>query len=269
MNKIEKIGSYFRLDSQGYVQGVQSVDIDKKWKELLFKTVDFYKEQLGDDLHSVYVRGSVAKNEAIDNISDLDTFAFSLSERQYDIDPDEEFNNSMMDKYTFCTHIEIGVIPMSKLFAPFPKRKRTIWEELIKTQSICVFGEDLSLKIDPFKLEDMHGHSLYIYDEVFKKLPGYIEEDKNNNTDLEQLCSWVIRRIIRGAFDLVMEREKLFTRDLYFCYESVIKYYPKKSDSLKTLLEYAINPSADYNQWLPLVEELASWIESERQKVSS
>ena len=54
-----------------------------------------------------------------------------------------------------------------------------------------------------------------------------------------------MKRILRTGFELVMGREQKYTRDLYPCYESFIKYYPQKKDDMYKTLELAINPIDD------------------------
>lgn len=69
-----------------------------------------------------------------------------------------------------------------------------------------------------------------------------------------------MRRLIRGAFDLVMERERRFTCDLYLCVESVIKYYPEQEENLFRALDLSLNPELDYENWMKLVNELKDFL---------
>ncbi|MAZ49427.1 MAG: hypothetical protein CME65_12780 [Halobacteriovoraceae bacterium] len=84
--------------------------------------------------------------------------------------------------------------------------------------------------------------------------------------ELKANCMWIMRRLLRGSFDLVIERENRFTRDLYCCYESVSHYYPEREAKLRSVLVYALNPSEDYKEWKELVEDTCNWIVKESQK---
>lgn len=246
MIELKKHGSYLELDSNGFVQSKSHIDfIQDKWSPLVEETVEFYRSKFGENLHSVYVRGSVAKGEGLDGISDLDTFCI-LHEGPGEVESpfSEDFQNEMNAKYPFCTHVEISFLERAKIHKPFPPRERSVWAELIKTQSACVYGEDLAQEIAPFKLSNMKGHSYFIEQEL-KELPKYYEEDQDSVEDLLDLCVWITRRVIRSGYDLVMEREGKFTRDLYLCWESFSKYYPEKSDDMKVVLNLALNPLPD------------------------
>lgn len=258
--KIKRVGSYFYLDKNGFVIGIDTkIPIQPAWEKLIEKTVQFYQDSLKKNLHSIYIRGSVAKGEAISYLSDLDSFAVVYEDADLNFD-EVPFHDEMKSEFPFCDHLELVAISLDKVREVPPKRERSIWEELIKTQSRCVWGEDLAQTIKPFSLAQMKGHSLYIKKEVEEKLPQYLEEDKDIPEDLKANCSWIMRRLIRGCFDLVMEKEQKFTRDLYLCYESVIKHYPEVDDKLHRALDLSLNPSEDYPSWMPLVNELKDFI---------
>ena len=77
--EIRKTGSYFDTDSEGYLINPASMTkIQEEWKPIVNDVVKTYKEQFGDDLISVYLRGSVSKGEAVAGISDIDSFAYQI-----------------------------------------------------------------------------------------------------------------------------------------------------------------------------------------------
>ncbi len=259
------MGSFLELGVDGFVKSIDAkIPLQNSWSKVVDRTIEFYKKEIGPELHSVYIRGSAAKAEAVEYISDLDSFAVTRIEVGDEPRSMDEFEKGIKEDFPFCNHVEISVISLEQLRETPPKRNRSIWEELIKTQSRCVFGEDLSDSIEPFLLEDMLGHSLYLDDEVRNKLPSYIEEDKDDPEELKSNCVWIMRRILRGAFDLVMVNEGKFTRDLYLCYEVVSRIYPDKEASMRKALDLSLNPSPETKEWMPLVLELNEWINSKR-----
>jgi hypothetical protein len=262
--EIKKMGSFLELDDEGFVKSIDTkAPLQESWSDVVDRVIEFYKKEVGPELHSVYIRGSAAKAEAVDFVSDLDSFAVSRIEVGDEPRAMDEFEKGIKKDFPFCNHVEISVVSLDQVSEVPPKRKRSIWEELIKTQSRCVFGEDLSSAIAPFLLEDMLGHSLYLDDEVKNKLPSYMKEDKDDPIELKSNCVWIMRRILRGAFDLVMVKEAKFTRDLYLCYEVVSKVYPEKESSLRQALSLSLNPSSNPKEWMPLVLELNDWINTQ------
>lgn len=267
MIELKRHGSYLGLDDNGFVISKSSNDlIQEKWRPIIKDTIDFYLSKFGDNLHSVYVRGSVSKGEAIEHISDLDSFCI-IKEDAGEVDTpfSEDFQKVMNEKYPFCTHVEISYIAKDKVNEPFPPRERSVWAELIKTQSACVYGEDLALEIEPFELKDMLGHSYFIKKEL-ADLPGYYIEDREAGEDLSELCVWITRRVVRSGYDLVMEKEGKFTRDLYLCWESFSKYYPDKADDMKAVLNLALNPSDNEEVVMQALDKICPWLVNEIEK---
>lgn len=261
--EIKKLGSFQTVNADGFVNAVDTNrPIQEKWQAVIDKTTTFYRTQLGENLHSVYIRGSVAKANAIDFGSDLDSFAITHSDVEKDLD-DDLFQETMRSEFPFCTGIEISTNSIADLSRIPPKRTRSIMQELIKVHSRCVFGEDLSPTIEKFRIEEMLGHGLYLTDEVKTLLPKIIDEDKDNAEELKSICTWIMKRVVRASFDLVMIKEQKYTRDLYLCYEQSSKHFPEREESLRMALDFCLNPSESLDDWMPLVADLSAWIEEE------
>ena len=81
--EIKPIGSYFEVDKDGYIVNPAAIDkIQQKWKPVIDAVSTSYQKIFGDKLKNVYIRGSVAKGQAVDNVSDIDTFAYVDLEKE-------------------------------------------------------------------------------------------------------------------------------------------------------------------------------------------
>ncbi|MCO5144437.1 MAG: hypothetical protein M9962_15265 [Oligoflexia bacterium] len=266
-NEIFPIGSCLLIDEQGFlVFNPDQSKLQQKWKDLLSEIVEeIYKKNFSTNLHSVYVRGTVAKGIAIDFISDIDTFAI-IREGKEELQPawSEETRNALLKKYSFATGIEIIVIPMESLQKVKPLKTLNAWHRLIKTQSLCVYGEDLSSSISSVRPGvEMVSHLFSLY----KDLPSQEElvEAKKEGV-LKKRCTWLMKRIVRSGFELVMEKEQTFTRDLYPCYELFIKHYPNREVEMRKALELAVYPSDDIDEINGMVNGLGKWLALEGQR---
>ncbi len=167
MIEIQKHGAVLHTDPDGYLIPDVSLDnIVPPWDEAVDFIKNAYIGHLGESLHSVYIRGSVARGLAVEGISDLDSFALA---RGY-----------------------------------------------------------------PSKMEGV-------------KIG----------------CRWICKRFLRAGMDLVLSRSKAFTRDLYYCYEEFAKFYPQQDAAMWQALEYAINPTGNVEELLPLVKELGDFLAQE------
>lgn len=260
MTEIKNIGGYLLLDSQGnIIPSASLTKIQPQWKPLIEKTVDAYKEHYGSALVSVYVRGSVAKGEAIDDISDLDTIAVvDLEEKSISTNWGKVFSDELVGSYPFVEKIEI--MAETREQAIDTNRATHI---LLKTQAICVYGEDIAQTIAAIKLGEAAQHYRSIQSDIEKSI-RFFEGD--NDLQFKKQCAWIMKRILRTGFELVMERAQKYTRDLYPCYESFSFYYPEKSTLMRKTLDLVLNPSQHPEIVLPILYAWREWMPEEVKK---
>ena len=265
MTEILKIGRLLKTDKDGFIVSKSSADkIVSPWKEAVEEIKQTYLSHLGDIVHSIYVRGTVSRGEAIEGISDIDTFAV-VTNKLEDIDRSwvKEVRKKLEQKYKFSTGIEIDFISHDELFDG---------DELfndrftIKTQSACIYGEDLAQKIEPFCTD------LKTASHFHRNLEKVMENAKKgiaNNSDKEDVkewCRWVMKRIIRAGFVLVMDEEQIFTRDLYPSYELFSRHFPEQESKMKMALDFAINPTDDVAKLTEFLDTFGNWVADEVEK---
>ena len=119
-NKIEiqPKGSYFQTDENGFLINPASAEkVQEKWKPLIDDIVESYKNKYGEKLKSVYIRGSVAKGEAVEGVSDIDTFAYVdlPKEELLENNINRDMRKYIEEKYDFVEDIEMEAFPLQDL----------------------------------------------------------------------------------------------------------------------------------------------------------
>lgn len=256
-NKIEirPMGSYFEVDENGYLVNPASLEkIQEKWKPAIDDVVEVYKNKFGDVLHSVYIRGSVAKGEAVEGVSDLDSFAYvNLKKEEIEKGWQKEERALLKEKYPYIEDIEITVMPV-------PEKA-----SLMVAQSVCVYGE--AMEVQPKKPgKDMFNH-LYYFEErhinARKSLENISDSEKEK---IQSKCVWLMKDILRAGFELTMERSGHYTRDLYLCCKDFSEYYPEKENIMFKVLDLAINPVSDKKRIFEVIDEIVPWVAEESKK---
>ena len=238
--KIQKIGSFLVIDNEGYiVNTVSATNIQPEWREAVNFVINEYRKNYGEALHSVYLRGSVAKGGAIKGISDIDTFAIvNKSKEGVDRDWTGDFRERFNRKFPFINGVELIVSPLEG----FENRKGQ--RILIKTQSICLYGENLADVIPPLKPGlDTIQHLQHLEQEIKKSIEFL--SGKHDEEEIKRECAWIMKRILRGGFELTMERSGQYTRDRYPCYEGFSEYYPEKREGMYEVLKLAVCPTTN------------------------
>ena len=262
MIPIRSHGSLLRADSNGFlVRDADAKKISPPWSA----AVDFVKQaaikNLSDSLHSIYIRGSVPRGLAVEGISDIDTYFIMHGNRntcqQLDLSWVDKTRSEFSQRFPFAAGMERLCIPLDDIIDEGQNDIR--WRFMIKTSSVCLYGEDLALNIPPFKISQIPGPK----DSALAKNIEFFGDKIAAAPDDEEIkdgCRWLMKRFIREGMRLVMQREQAYTRDLYPAYECFARYYPKKKESMRQALEYAINPIGDMQLLSPFVATFGTWL---------
>jgi len=260
---VQKIGDFLPTDENGWIVNPCRGDrLQPLWLDLVEDLKELCREHFGDNLHSLYIRGSVARGSAIAGISDLDGFAILYEELGDGEDKWTAAAQKLLKlKYPFCAGVEIGIIPYQSFL------KTHHLKVLLKTQSLCILGEDLGRSLPSYKPGiDLVRQALLLpnflkgSEEKLRKLDP---KSISFTTEVKQISAVIGKRMVRGGMELVVERSRQYTRDLYFCYESFSSYYPEQKLNMKKALELAIAPSENRAGLLIFINLFGGWLVSE------
>ncbi len=257
-NEIKSIGSFLETDNDGFIVNTTSSEkIQAAWIPAVEMVKEAYQKHIGEYLHSVYIRGSVAKGQAMDNISDIDTFAaVTVPYDDIDMSWSKDFVEEVKKRFPFVTGVELGIVPLDEIQESKGDRI------MIKTQSICVYGSSLADTLPPLRPGvDTAQHFEGIGREI-DRTKQWLQGD-HADEEIERKCTWIMKRIIRSGFELVMERSQKYTRDLYPCYEEFSKYYPEKKEEMYRVLQLAVSPTFDKEIILNTLDSLGGWLVKE------
>lgn len=255
--EIKPMGSYFETDSNGYLINPTSKEkIQEKWQPVVADLIHEYQKAYGDKLHSIYIRGSVAKGQAVDGVSDIDTFAYvELPKEEITHDWVKDAEKQITSKYDFVSEAEMGASPVSEFQD----------DMIILNQSICVWGKELEvlkLKIDN-KLA-IHSPNFHKRIEWFER---FLEKDESEE-EIKRGCVWLMKGLLRVGLEITLEKSHKYTRDLYRCYETFSENYPEREVEMKEALYLALNPTVDKTKIKSVMDNLGVWLLKETQKIS-
>ncbi|MFB6246211.1 MAG: hypothetical protein ABEI74_01300 [Candidatus Pacearchaeota archaeon] len=269
-DKIEPIGSTLKTDKNGFlIKEANKENIKGKWKEAVDHLIDSCKKHLREkNLHSIWIRGSVAKGIAKENLSkedssDIDSIILTNCEtKEIGKNRLEEISKELSEKFPFIEKVELPVKNYKEILE---KEKYKHWRFMLKHLSVCVYGEDISKKFENFKPDKELAKIMSIdLEEIIKKARKKISEHPEK---AKRWCKWVMNKIVRQGFLLVLEKEKTFTRDLYPCYNLFSKHYPKKEPEMKEALNLAIYPTNDKEKIYRIFDNLGSFLIEETNRL--
>ncbi len=256
---IKNIGSYFTPDKNGFIINPCSINlIQPEFKKALELSVEHAKKHLGKNLHSVYLRGSIAKGTAVKKISDIDLYIIT-EDKETETGWKESSEKEICSRYTFVRGVEFHLETIENVLS------RKFEQFLLQTQSVKLLGQDLNFPQTSFKISNESYAHIFFIEKDIKDFYGYISEEPDE--EIPDVCSWIAKRIVRTGFEIVMKRENLYTRDLYPCYKSFVKYYPEKEKQMYELLKLAVYPVKDKEVIINTVKDMEQFIVNESSRI--
>lgn len=256
MREIEPIGSYFPMDEDGFILNPTHWNkIEADWTLVIHEIVEAYHLNIGEALKAIYVRGSVAKGEAVKGFSDIDMFALvkpNFSEkpiRWKTADFQKVLEQQLQRKYSFVKAIECNIATYQTAFLT------SNLAMVIQTQSLCVWGEDVSSLIPPYQPnEQLRLNSKWLKEDIqaFKNLSTVAYQPEDGQA--------MLKILLRVGFELVMPQVGKFTNDLYLCYRDFSIYYPKYEADMRQCLFWYLNPPSQKQDLEKVVYRIGAFL---------
>jgi len=251
--QILPIGSFLPLDAQGCL--VNDCRADHVPAALRQALVEHFQALFGDALRSIYVRGSVARGTAVAGVSDLDAFAVVADGTPVacSLLPDATLAR-LRAAAPHLADFELGVCTRDEVVRNY----FSTWAFLVKTQSACIHGEDLADALEPYRVgPHLMAEAMYLP----ARLEAYAERVASDADEHQSTltCQWIMKALVRAAFDLVIDRAGRYTRDLYPCWSTFSKWYPERAGDCERALRWAIAPDADTHAHAALVRDFGGW----------
>lgn len=252
MTEYLPIGDFYPMDTEGHVLNrTDRGHLDKQWRELADEVVREFKKVYYNRMVGVYLRGSVPAGSAVKGVSDFDAFAV------LDWEEGEEFyrwaesawgrtsGRRLQDQHPVASKVEMAVCSWKGGdFSHSPHVRN-----MIATQALCLDGEDLVPKLPAPHLSELKRHLPWL-EEDWKacKDAGKMQEASAGRT--------LIKTLIRGVFEEVMEVEGKYATDFHPCIEVISKYKPDWKKKLKTLVHIFCSPEGRQGELIEIAEPL-------------
>ena len=260
--EILKIGSFIKMDSQGFF--INDYEVNKlmiPYEKAIDKIIGCYITVFKENVHSIYIRGSVARGNPIMGFSDYDCLAV-LCKKCTDIEKKSilEYAESLKLEFDFVPIFDLSYCDIIELMENEEARH---WQFAIKVQSICIYGKSLIPILPKFKPNSEIIFSLSCLEKSINKSRNVFLKAFDPDI-IKRRCAWIMRIFVRCGLLLVVEREKKYTNELALCCEVFSQYYPEKAKQMKISLELAINPITNLEVLLDLLDNLGQWLVRER-----
>jgi hypothetical protein len=212
------------------------------WREAVNLLSTLCQTSLGASLQSLYLRGSVPRGTAVEYHSDLDAVCVTRSLPPLPPSLPAAIQARVREAHPFCTGVDLRIITHDRLLSP---GRSAALQFLLKTQSLCIAGEAITENWPSFALQQARITLQGLRTSLAGTRASLTRQPGIGADERQQLCRWIAKKIVRAGFELVAERERAYTRDLYPCWTGFARHYPEMAEPMREVLTLAINPSPD------------------------
>ncbi len=253
---IEPIGDFFAKDEAGYLINPTKAElIPSALIPLLEAVLSTYHQLLDSSLiHSIYLRGSVARGTYVEGISDLDTLALVHSPgiRWAKLPGAVPAIERLQNQYHFPGDLELMLTSLTIPLVEYHPRLAFV----LQSQSLCIAGTSIIPDLPKYRVSEVPRLAL---DWLVEDWTAFQKQQSPGPAD----CRRMAKLCIRAAFEWVVPRLGRYTLDLYPAVESVIEFYPERASQLRTLLAYYIIPPQPLSAFQQLIENNVRWLLAE------
>ncbi|GMA60787.1 nucleotidyltransferase domain-containing protein [Alicyclobacillus fastidiosus] len=247
----------YGLDSNGFIVSDVGLDkIDSVYLPCIRESVENLIRLFSNELHSVYVYGSVARGEAIALKSDLDLLALFNAT----LSPDgaaelKHLAKELSQKYGSLVR-DVGIAVAHYDYAVDPDN---YYEQAFLTElCVCVHGKNLRDRFGPYKLTSEIAISFNgDICEVFTRTISRLEVASNG--EFKIISQGFARKLIRTYYAMVMARSQVWSTRLHEQSEVFIHYFPDKEPAVRTLQKWVEESPSDREPVLELFRREGKW----------
>ncbi|MBO1581653.1 nucleotidyltransferase [Bacillus sp. XF8] len=262
MSIIKKIGRFCPVDGTGYIINDSHINnIQPVFLRVIQEVKDICFRLLQDDLHSIYIRGSVPRGIGIKGIADIDTIILVRKDpKKIDLEWIESVEQQLLQKFDCISGVELSFYDVEEVIhsAHF-----SFISFMIQTHGVCIFGEDIRPRLPKYKVskELAYEHLIHLQAQIEQAREELIHNE--GREDIKDCCRWIMKIVVRAGLALTIDREGLYSRDLYPAYEMFSMHFPEQEQNMRKALQYAIDPLDDTMGILVFLETFGNWMINE------
>ncbi|MFT5167792.1 MAG: hypothetical protein ACI8P3_003030 [Saprospiraceae bacterium] len=249
---VKPIGTYYKVDKMGLlVNPAHWTHVPTEWHAPIECIKQAYIQHYQKDLHSIYLRGSIVRGTFMKGLSDIDVLGLVYIDNiKWEHSP---FEAALFEDLKLTFPFEANFELMVSSFSSDLNTSYPALAMVLKTQSLCIWGNDVLENIPPFRAD----RSLLIhYKWLDKDIAGFLENNNVEESDYQE----IMKLMVRCGFELLIEKSGSYTTDLYPAVQSFGQYYPAYKSAMEKALFYFLNPYENLNQQRELILTLGKWL---------
>jgi hypothetical protein len=228
------IGRLLPRDAQGHLLSDAHADrIPTQLQPLTGLLVGLFQDEFGDDLHSVYARGSIVRGHYRPGFSDILTWAVRRD------GPPEFVVLDHLEGIISAQFDELAGVEMAHVSLEGLQRANPFTRMLLSTQSACLHGASVLSDLGRFRAGPDTWHACL-------RIRAIVDDLLANGSDAPgEDMAWLCTQVVRAGLECHAAEHGQYTRDLYPCYAMFSAFHPEHAALMWEVFCRAVDPIDD------------------------
>jgi uncharacterized protein len=242
------------IDPDGYILNPCNVNlISADFKPLLQETIRLLKAHF-EDLHSVYLYGSIARGEAIPYRSDLDiSVIFENPVTEAYTQTLKTLAQQLAQKHVVITKVDFDPGGLTEVL---DKQEFYRWHFWLRHCCCCIWGSDLGLK---FPRQKPHPA---IAAEFAKDLQKQLNDTRAALSPENVILKGrsIAKKLIRTAYGRIAPQDNSWHQKIEDCAEAVLRHDPTQQTFIEAALTRVDSQTSSMEQVTELMNSYGQWL---------
>jgi uncharacterized protein len=254
------------LDGRGFIRSeVSLAQVRPSYRPVIDSLRDACRSAFADQLHSLYLTGSVVKGTARPGESDLDALAvLHVAPEPAHQAAARGAAHGLEQQFRFLSDVSLLLFAWDTILS---EAERDDLGFFVKCLCACIDGEDLGKRLPKYRpsVALARGTNGNIRQLLTDRRQHLI--DSTDPAEVAAICRGILRKIVRTGFTLVMPRYHGWTSDLEQAATIFAVYYPIEAAAMNEALALALAPSTKKAPVLAVIDALGGWLAAEYDRV--
>lgn len=238
---------------------LQSMRIQKAFQPVLEEVINAFSRSFAEDLHSIYVYGSVAQGIAIIGQSDLDLCVIFKNKPKNLNENIAEISTNLKVLHPFLPKVDVDIGFLDEVLN---KHSLQSWGAWIKFFCQHIYGEDLSALFNDVQIDrDVIKAINSGYDADIQGYLRILEASDQTAKELINLKKSLIKRIIR-LLPLTLNNIEGWPGNLNDTVAQAIDVYPEQKAAFQYLLKELDHPNVASETSLQEIKNVYLWVDA-------
>ncbi len=235
------------LDCQGYIANTCSINIIQPGFSLVVDSViEVLTSAFPEQIHSIYLYGSVARGTAVVGKSDLDvSVIFEEPLTVARLEALADISRTLPLSYSEISKLDIDPGHLAEVLDP---KEQYRWQFWLKHCCCCIWGYGLSSRFEKCRPDARISYQMN------QDLATFLKDMDGKFAQMspDEVGKVIGKKILRTAYLLVAAKDNSWHTNLTKCAEVCLKYYPKNQDDIQLALKLSLGTLASRQQGIAM-----------------